>query len=80
MINQDQVKSVSLWETLVSKARNFSFKGLKLEFQSLETNRFTKGNTLFLGEKRSVSNRVETNYEIVLLILLNYVIRKQQSN
>lgn len=46
MINQDQVKSVSLWETLVSKARNFSFKGLKLEFQSLETNRFTKGNTL----------------------------------
>ena len=26
---------------------NFSFKGLKLEFQSLETNRFTKGNTLF---------------------------------
>lgn len=59
MINQDQVKSVSLWETLVSKARNFSFKGLKLEFQSLETNRFTKGNTLFLGEKRNVS-RCET--------------------
>ncbi len=53
MINQDQVKSVSLWETLVSKARNFSFKGLKLEFQSLETNRFTKGNTLFLGEKQN---------------------------
>ena len=45
--------SVSLWETLVSKARNFSFKGLKLEFQSLETNRFTKGNTLFLGEKQN---------------------------
>lgn len=44
---------VSLWETLVSKARNFSFKGLKLEFQSLETNRFTKGNTLFLGEKQN---------------------------
>ena len=54
MINQDQVKSVSLWETLVSKARNFSFKGLKLEFQSLETNRFTKGNTLFLGEKQNL--------------------------
>nr|DAJ99955.1 MAG TPA: hypothetical protein [Caudoviricetes sp.] len=30
--------------------------------------------------KRSVSNMVETNYKIVLLILLNYVIRKQQSN
>jgi len=53
MINQDQVKSVSLWETLVSKARNSSFKGSKLEFQSLETNRFTKGNTLFLGEKQN---------------------------
>ena len=61
MINQDQVKSVSLWETLVSKARNFSFKGLKLEFQSLETNRFTKGNTLFLGEKQMVSWH-ETNH------------------
>ena len=36
---------------------NFSFKGLKLEFQSLETNRFTKGNTLFLGEKLNISNR-----------------------
>jgi len=54
MINQDQVKSVSLWETLVSKARNFSFKGLKLKFQSLETNRFIKGNTLFLGEKQNL--------------------------
>ena len=54
MINQDQVKSVSLWETLVSKARNFSFKGLKLEFQSLETNRFIKGNTLFLGVQQVV--------------------------
>ena len=30
---------------------NSSFQGSKLEFQSLETNRFTKGNTLFLGEK-----------------------------
>lgn len=26
---------------------NSSFQGSKLEFQSLETNRFTKGNTLF---------------------------------
>ena len=34
---------------------NSSFQGSKLEFQSLETNRFTKGNTLFLGVKRSVS-------------------------
>lgn len=32
---------------------NSSFKGLKLEFQSLETNRFIKGNTLF-----SVRNRI----------------------
>ena len=36
------------------KARNFSFKGLKLKFQSLETNRFIKGNTLFLGEKQNL--------------------------
>ena len=34
---------------------NSSFQGSKLEFQSLETNRFTKGNTLFLGVKRIVS-------------------------
>ena len=53
---------------------------LKYCVSRCETLRFTTGNTLFLGEKRSVSNRVETNYEIVLLILLNYVIRKQQSN
>lgn len=33
---------------------NSSFQGSKLEFQSLETNRFTKGNTLFLGENRIV--------------------------
>lgn len=26
---------------------NSSFQGSKLEFQSLETNRFTKGNTIF---------------------------------
>ena len=49
---------------------------MKLLVSRCETLRFTTGNTLFLGEKRSVSNRVETNYEIVLLILLNYVIRK----
>lgn len=36
---------------------NSSFQGSKLEFQSLETNRFTKGNTLFLGEKQSVFSR-----------------------
>ena len=53
---------------------------MKLLVSRCETLRFPTGNTLFLGEKRSVSNRVETNYEIVLLILLNYVIRKQQSN
>ena len=53
---------------------------MKLLVSRCETLRLTTGNTLFLGEKRSVSNRVETNYEIVLLILLNYIIRKQQSN
>lgn len=36
---------------------NSSFQGSKLEFQSLETNRFTKGNTLFLGEKHNISIR-----------------------
>ena len=44
---------------------------MKLLVSRCETLRFTTGNTLFLGEKRSVSNRVETNYEIALLILLN---------
>nr|DAT09802.1 MAG TPA: hypothetical protein [Caudoviricetes sp.] len=53
---------------------------MKLLVSRRETLRFTTGNTSFLTEKQSVSNRVETNYEIVLLILLNYVIRKQQSN
>lgn len=53
---------------------------MKLLVSRRETLRFTTGNTLFQPLKRSVSNRVETNYEIVLLILLNYVIRKQQSN
>lgn len=33
---------------------NSSFQGSKLEFQSLETNRFTKGNTLFPVRKLSV--------------------------
>lgn len=53
---------------------------MKLLVSRRETLRFTTGNTLFQALKRSVSNMVETNYEIVLLILLNYVIRKQQSN
>lgn len=44
---------------------------MKLLVSRCETLRFTTGNTLFLGEKRSVSNRVETNYEIALLILLD---------
>lgn len=34
---------------------NSSFQGSKLEFQSLETNRFTKGNTLFHLEKECSS-------------------------
>ena len=37
----------------------------------LETIRFTPRNKVFLGVKHLVSNRVETNYEIALLILLN---------
>ena len=44
---------------------------MKLLVSRCETLRFTTGNTLFLGEKRSVSNRVETNYKIALLIMLN---------
>lgn len=32
---------------------NSSFQGSKLEFQSLETNRFTKGNTLFQPLKQN---------------------------
>ena len=36
-----------------------------------ETFRFSVRNTSFLGVKHLVSNRVETNYEIALLILLN---------
>lgn len=36
---------------------NSSFQGSKLEFQSLETNRFTKGNTLFRRMKQTVFSR-----------------------
>jgi len=44
---------------------------LKQSVSHRETLRFPIRNTLFPGVKLLVSNRVETNYEIALLILLD---------
>ena len=48
-----------------------SFKGLKQSVSHRETLRFATWNKVFPALKLLVSNKVETNYEIALLILLN---------